>query len=193
MGLAGRPTLQTLVAVLLTFVAQQIAGVVDVEYWLFVLDPSVAVRPWTVVTSVYAHLHAGHLLSNLLGIAFLGPLVSVRTTPTRFHAFFVTVGAASGLGEVFLGGLLGPPTAVLGASGAVFGLLGYVLAANPLTAGLLGWATPSRRSRVALLVGVAAVITLLTWSPGAALVGHGVGVVCGLAAGRMSLLETSAS
>lgn len=191
MRLAGRPTVQTLAIVFLAFVGQQLAGLVGLEYWLFVLDPSVTVRPWTLVTSVYAHLHVGHLLSNVVGIAILGPLVSWRTTTGRFHAFFLTVGAISGLGQVFIGGLVGPATAVLGASGAVFGLLGYVLAGNPLTRGLLGWANLSRRSGVILLVGVAVLLTVATGSPGSALIGHAVGLVAGLVAGRVALLEAS--
>lgn len=191
MRLAGRPTVQTLAIVFLAFLAQLLAGLAGLEYWLFVLDSSVAFRPWTLVTSVYAHLDLSHLLSNVIGIAILGPLVSWRTTTTRFHAFFLTVGALSGLGQVFIGGFVGPTTAVLGASGAVFGLLGYVLAGNPLTRGLLGWANLSRRAGLVLLVGVALLLTVATGSPGSALIGHAVGLVAGLVAGRVALLEST--
>jgi len=192
MRLRGRPTLQTLVAVAVVFLLQQVTGLLgSLRYVLFVLDPTIVARPWSAVTHVYAHANAGHLLANALGLALAGPLVARRTTTVRFHAFFVTVGVLAGLAEVFLGGLLGPPSGVVGASGAIFGLFGYLLTGNPVAAGLFDWLDLSARAQVALFAVVAILATLATASPRAALIGHAVGFGLGLAAGRSQILDVS--
>ncbi len=192
MRLRGRPTLQTLAIIAVVFLLQQVTGLLgSLRYLLFVLDPTVAVRPWSAVTHVYAHANVGHLLANALGLALAGPLVARRTSTVRFHAFFVTVGVLAGLAEVFLGSLLGPPSGVVGASGAIFGLFGYLLTGNPVAAGLFDWLDLSARAQLALFVVVAILVTLATASPRAALVGHAVGFGLGLVAGRSRVLDVS--
>ncbi|MEF8782634.1 MAG: rhomboid family intramembrane serine protease [Haloarculaceae archaeon] len=190
MRLRGRPTLQTLVAIGLVFLLQQVSGPLGLDgYALFVLDPTVAARPWAAITNIYAHASPGHLFANAVALALAGPLVSWRTSVTRFHAFFVGVGAVAGLAEVFLGTLVGPPTAVVGASGAIFGLFGYLLTGNSVTAGVFDRLNLSRRGQLLLLLGIAVLVTLATASPRAALIGHAVGFLCGLVAGRTRLLD----
>jgi len=190
MRLRGRPTLQTLAVIGVVFLVQQVTGLLGgLQYVLFVLDATVAARPWTAVTHVYAHANTGHLLANVLGLALAGPLVARRTSTLRFHAFFVATGVLAGLAEVFLGSLVGPPSGVVGASGAIFGLFGYLLTGNPVAAGLLDRLNLSRRAQLALFVAVAVLVTLATASPRAALIGHAVGLGLGLAAGRSRVLD----
>jgi membrane associated rhomboid family serine protease len=189
MRLAGRPTLQTLVALAAVFALQSALVFVGAgSEWLFLLGPDVVRRPWTLVTHVYAHAGPGHLLSNALGLGIVGTLVSRRTSPLRFHAFFLLAGALSGLAEVTLGTAVGPPTAVVGASGAIFALVGYLLAGNAVSSALLDRVAPSPRAQAALFLGVAVLLTLATASPRAALFGHASGLIVGLVAGRASLL-----
>jgi membrane associated rhomboid family serine protease len=83
--------------------------------------------------------------------------------------------------------------AVVGASGAIFGLLGYLLTGNTVAAGLLDWLDLTGRAQLLLFLAVAVLVTLATASPRAALVGHAAGLVCGLVAGRVRLLDASAS
>jgi membrane associated rhomboid family serine protease len=79
--------------------------------------------------------------------------------------------------------------AVIGASGAVLALYGYVLAGNPLTGGLLARFDLGRRARTALLVGVALAVTVLTAGAGVALVAHFTGVALGVVGGRFRVLD----
>jgi membrane associated rhomboid family serine protease len=190
MRLAGRPTLQTIAALLGIFLVQLVVRPFwGLEYVLFLLGPGVTVRPWTLVTSVYAHANLGHLLSNVVALALIGPLVARRTTAFRFHGFFVLTGAVAGLAEVVLGSLIGPPTGVLGASGAVFALLGYLLAGNFVAAGLFRRIQLSRRWQAVLFFAIAIVVTIATGTPRAALIGHAVGLLSGLVAGRLGVLD----
>ncbi|ESP87585.1 hypothetical protein K933_13414 [Candidatus Halobonum tyrrellensis G22] len=153
---------------------------------LFVLTP--AVRPWTLVTSVYAHAGPAHLLANAVVVGVVGPAVAYGTTRLRFHAFFVSTGAVAGLAQVWLAGLVGPAAGVLGASGAAFALVGYVLAANPASAAAFDRLRLPPRAVAAAVAGVALVVTLLWSAPGSALVAHFTGAALGLVAGRARLL-----
>jgi membrane associated rhomboid family serine protease len=78
---------------------------------------------------------------------------------------------------------------VLGASGAILGLYGYLLGSNRITETLV--AGVELGARVQLLVGavLAAAITLLTANPGAALIAHFTGFLFGFLSGRAHLLS----
>jgi hypothetical protein len=113
-----------------------------------------------------------------------------RTSRLRFHAFFLTVGALAGITQVVATGLLGPGTAVLGASGAVFGLIGYLLAGNVVASTLLDRVKLPPRAQFALFALAALVVTIATGRPGVALVAHFTGLFLGLLAGAVGLLDT---
>jgi len=187
------PTLETLVLFVIVFTLQGVASLVGL-LGLFVLAPPITISPVTVVTSVtsvYAHGSIPHLLSNSLALLLAGLLVERRTTRLRFHLFFLTVGALAGITQVVSTGLLGPGTAVLGASGAVFGLIGYLLAGNVVAASLLDRLTLSRRAQFALFGLAALVVTVATGRPGVALVAHFTGLFLGLLAGSTGLLDVA--
>lgn len=183
-----RATLQTLALASLFAIAQGALRLIGVT-GLFALSTPLAFAPWTVVTSVYAHGSLGHLLANALGLLIVGPLVERRTTAARFHAFVVTTGALAGIAQVTLGTLIGPPVAVLGLSGAVFALGGYLLAGNVVSARLFDRLRLSPRRQLLLFGVVAVLLTATTAAPGVALIAHAVGAFCGLAAGRVRLLD----
>lgn len=187
----------TLVLMGAVFLVQQVAGAVGLG-GLFALSNPLLVRPWTLVTSVYAHASLTHLLGNALALALAGLLVERLTTSGRFHAFFVTVGMLAGVTQVVVVGLVGPllpgiPSAVsvLGASGAILGLFGYVLGANRLTDRFVAGVELAARTQLALGAVLALGITLLTASPGAALIAHFTGLLLGFLAGRSRLLAPS--
>jgi membrane associated rhomboid family serine protease len=183
------PTLETLGLFVIVFALQGVATVVGLV-GLFVLAPPITTNPWTIVTSVYAHASIGHLISNSLALLLAGLLVERRTTWLRFHLFFVAVGALAGIMQVVSTGILGPATAVLGASGAVFGLFGYLLAGNVVTASLLDRVRLSPRAQFGLFALAALGVTVATGRPGVALVAHFTGLFLGLLAGAVGLLET---
>jgi membrane associated rhomboid family serine protease len=157
------------------------------------LGPDVLAAPWTLVTSVYAHAGPTHLLGNLVGLVLLGGLVERVSTRARVHGFVLATGGLAGLAEVAVGGLFAPaPRVVLGASGAVFALLGYAITGNALADRLLAALDRSTGPRwaVAAVLGAATVgLALLLSAPGSAVLGHGVGLGLGLLAGRGRLLH----
>lgn len=190
--LMERPTVVTLGVLSVVFVCQSLLSLVGLG-GLFALSLPLLVRPWTILTSVYAHAGLSHLLGNALALALGGLLVERFTTSARFHAFFLAVGALAGVVQVVVLGLVGARVSVLGASGAILGLYGYLLGANRLTERLVAGVELPARVQVVLGVVFAVVITLLTANPGAALVAHFTGLLVGLFAGRAHLLAPADS
>jgi membrane associated rhomboid family serine protease len=106
--------------------------VIELFDWLVLrgaLDGS-GIRPRTlaglqaVAVAPFLHAGFGHLLANTIPLILLGWLVMLRRT-SDFFIVFLGVALISGLAVWLLGG---SNTIHLGASGVVFGLLGYLLA-----------------------------------------------------------------
>ncbi|MFD1570687.1 rhomboid family intramembrane serine protease [Halorubrum laminariae] len=183
-----RATLETLAIVVLVGLIQVALRTVGIVGALALSTP-LAAAPWTLATSVYAHGSISHLIANGIALLLVGPLVERRTTRPRFHAFVVGTGALAGTAQVTLGDLLGPAPAVIGLSGAVFALGGYLLAGNVVSATLFDRLRLSARTQLVLFCVLALVVTLATAAPGVALFAHAAGAFCGLVAGRLGLLD----
>ncbi|PSP31265.1 rhomboid family intramembrane serine protease [Halobacteriales archaeon QH_10_67_22] len=189
-GVKRSPTLTLVGVFVVVFFLQTLVGLLVAPAALFALSQPVVVRPWTLVTSVYAHGSVGHLLANSVALLVVGLFLERQTSRARFHAFFLTTGILSGLAQVWVGGLVGPPNRVLGASGAIFALVGYVLAGNRVSESVLSSVPLSPRAQLLGFALVAVAVTLATAGPGVALVAHFTGLLLGLVAGRAHLLRT---
>lgn len=72
----------------------------------------------------FLHAGFGHLISNSLPFAVLGFVAYVAVSALRFAAVIVITGVTSGMGAWLLGS---SGSVVVGASGVIFGLLGFLL------------------------------------------------------------------
>lgn len=188
-GLLASPTVQTLAVFVAVFVfMQSLVFLFPPLLGLFTLSAPVTLQPWTLITSVYAHASVGHLLANSVVLVLVGLPLEHSTTTLAYHAFFITTGAIAGAANVYAAGLMGGAVSVLGASGAVFAMLGYLLAGNRLSRGALRHLDLSPTVQVAIFAVLAAVVTYATASPGVALIAHFTGLLVGLVAGRAGLL-----
>lgn len=200
--LLNSPTLTLLVAFVAVFALQAVVGLLAgplTVQSLFALSTPVTVRPWTVVTSIYAHGSVSHLVANAIALVIVGLPLERETTPLRFHGFFLATGALAGLAEVWFAALAGAvlpgvvaQVNVLGASGAVFALLGYLLTSNRITDRVVGSFEVTGRAQLLLLAVAAAAITVVTGGQQVALVAHFTGLLLGLLAGRVHVLRSSA-
>lgn len=79
-------------------------------------------RPWTIVTYMFTHAGIWHIVFNMLALYFFGPRLEVRLGAARFAwLYFVSGLVAAGVSAVF-----SRHAGLVGASGAVFGVLfGY--------------------------------------------------------------------
>lgn len=86
----------------------------------FVFMPGLAlVRPWTVVTYMFLHGDLMHLLFNMLALFFFGPRVEDRILSRPFAILYFL----SGITGALLSVVFSPGSAIVGASGGVFGVM----------------------------------------------------------------------
>jgi len=192
------PTLTTLALFAVVFLLEAVVGLLALVglggAWstLFVLSRPLGADPWTLVTSVYAHAGVSHLVANALTLLVPGLVLERSTSPVRFHVFFVGSGMLAGVAEITLGGLLGTPAGVLGASGAVFAVIGYLISSNRLTDAVVRGVSLSPSVQFVLFALLAVLVTVATGAPGVALVAHFTGLLVGLVSGRAHLLQVGA-
>ena len=109
--------LRILIATVLMFFLQQtVAGVTSL---LYLVPTRVLTQPWTLVTYMFLHGGFGHIFWNMLGLYFFGPRVESRMGSPRFITLYLVSGVVGALFSV----VLAPRYPVLGASGAVLGVL----------------------------------------------------------------------
>lgn len=88
---------------------------------LFILDSRlVFIRSWTLVTAVFLHSGLVHLLYNLFALALFGSILEHVIGSKKFLILFFVSGLAASLASLPF------YSRVLGASGAVFGVLGML-------------------------------------------------------------------
>lgn len=110
-----------------TFVLQMFTqGDVELYITLFLIGPDWLGRPWSVITSIFAHGDLMHLLFNGLMLFFFGPALERIIGGKDLTLMFMAAGAASGIVQVELSGGL-----ALGASGAIMMVFGTLVILMP--------------------------------------------------------------
>lgn len=90
-----------------------------------ILVPGVADgAPWLLVTSLFTHIEIWHIGFNMLALWALGPQLELAIGRARFLALYFVSGLASSATVLWLSA---PNSQTLGASGAIFGLMGALL------------------------------------------------------------------
>lgn len=100
---------------------------------------------WVLITAIFLHGGVLHILFNMLWVRDLGPQTEYLFGPHRMLVIFILSGVAGNLVAVFsplvfntfLGTRLGL-LPVIGASGAVFGLMGAIIAFGKRRGGIFG-------------------------------------------------------
>ena len=95
--------------------------------WDLVFQPGYG-SPLTALTAIFLHGGWVHLIGNLIYFHVFGPPLEDRLGPVRFLLYFLVMGVAGNLvhGVFSNMGILGPAgVGVLGASGAIAGLIGF--------------------------------------------------------------------
>jgi membrane associated rhomboid family serine protease len=76
-------------------------------------------RPWTLITYMFLHAGLWHILFNMLALFFFGPRLEARLGGRHFLGLYLV----SGLTGALLSVPFSPFAQIVGASGAVFGVL----------------------------------------------------------------------
>jgi membrane associated rhomboid family serine protease len=91
---------------------------------LFLFGPAVADGDyWRLVTSGFLHVEFVHIALNMLSLFWLGRMVEPALGHVRFVAIYLVALLSGSLGVM----ILDPNSATLGASGAIYGLLGAAI------------------------------------------------------------------
>jgi membrane associated rhomboid family serine protease len=99
------------------FLLQSTLPWVTSAFWFVPVEA--VTRPWTIVTYMFLHGGLGHIFFNMLALLFFGQRVELRLGARNF----LTLYAVSGITGALLSIPFAPRTAIVGASGAVFGVL----------------------------------------------------------------------
>jgi membrane associated rhomboid family serine protease len=88
---------------------------------------------WTFITSMFMHAGFFHLLINMLSLMFIGSLVEKIIGRKRYFWFYILSGIFAGLFFVLLSLVFSGDFGVyaVGASGALFGLIGLLMLLTP--------------------------------------------------------------
>ncbi|QEO14501.1 rhomboid family intramembrane serine protease [Agromyces intestinalis] len=113
---------------LFVFVLQLIPGlgVTNLLFFSPIAVSDVAMQPWRLITTVFVHSTAliFHVLLNMYTLWIFGQLLEGLLGRWRFLALYLIAGLGGSVGVVWLAE---PSTQVVGASGAIFGLMGAFL------------------------------------------------------------------
>lgn len=133
--------------------------------------------------ATYLFLHGGfwHLILNMLGLFFFGPETERTIGTRRFLALYFACGILAGLGWILISGT--PASQCLGASGAIFGVLGAfagLFPQRPVTL-LVFFVIPVtlRARRLAIALGIFSLLAIITQPGQIAYAAHLVGGLVG--------------
>ena len=96
-----------------------------VTYNLRLVSADAWSRPWTLLTAVFLHAGIAHILFNGLGLLMFGSILEQTIGSKRFLFVFFVAGLLSSIASTFFYG------AVVGASGAIFGVIGALAVLQP--------------------------------------------------------------
>ncbi len=93
---------------------------------LFAFSSPHLLEVWRLFTSLFLHASASHLFFNMLGLYFFGRVLEGEVNPKKFILIYFLSGIAGNLVYGFTSANL-----VVGASGCVFGLMGFAMLMKP--------------------------------------------------------------
>ncbi len=111
-------------AIIVIFLLQQLNTSLTSDFELKSED--VAKRPWILVTSIFLHFDLVHLLYNLFALALFGTILESKIGSRKFLLIFFASGIFASIASVFF------YETSLGASGAIFGIIGALAVISPM-------------------------------------------------------------
>ncbi len=129
--MSNRITMGLLFAIIVVFILQAaIPGFTEA----FVFAPLLAFsEPWRFITSMFLHGSLEHILLNALGLFMFGMVLENSVSEKEYLIIFFVGGLVGSLAFYLtcLLGILPMSTTALGASGAIFGIMGAVAVLQP--------------------------------------------------------------
>jgi rhomboid protease GluP len=127
---------------------------------------------WRILTSMFLHGGLLHVISNLFVLYLLGTALERTMGPLRYFLLYMFSGIGGGLAVLYLGA---QNTVTIGASGAIYGIIGallYITFQKPT------WFTPESVRSIRSLMLINLIFTFLV--PGVSIPGHLGGLAIGI-------------
>ncbi len=103
-------------------------------FWLPLEVGKILQKPWTLITSVFLHANTWHLFVNMFVLFFFGKELEKKIGSKSFLKIYLLAGFVGGLGFLLAVSVMGAPQVDMGgmgASGAIFGVLGTLAMIAP--------------------------------------------------------------
>ena len=145
------------------------------------LNPDLlASRPWTIITHMFVHADMAHLFFNMLFLFFFGMELERKVGESKFLQIFIISGIVGAIGQM----AVLPAGYMVGASGALFGVMGCLAVIAPEIRVYLFFVIPlSIRAAVVLFAVID--FTMMGSATNIAHMAHITGLLAGLAYGGL--------
>ena len=99
--------------------------------WVFLAyTPAYTLRyPWTLLTAIFLHLDLAHFLFNMVALLIFGTILEKRIGNQNFFGLFLVSGIIGNIGYFVTS--VNPMIPALGASGAIYGIIGALAILEP--------------------------------------------------------------
>lgn len=135
--------------------------ILDAYGAVFPITPMFALQLWRLVTYQFLHAGVGHLVFNMIVLYFMAPLVERTWGSRAFIKFYLICGAAGGLVYTALVMLnVMSPRVMVGASGAIYGVMAAIVYTFPTLRVLLWGIVPMTMSRLVVLLVIISFLTI---------------------------------
>ena len=119
------PVVRNLIIInVIVFIFQTISDDVLTQYLALYNQESGYFKPYQLFTYMFAHGSFSHIFFNMLSLAFMGPILEAFWGQKKFLLYYLITGIGAGLFNFIVEMFIGSgPGVMVGASGAIYGLL----------------------------------------------------------------------
>ena len=135
-------------------------------------------RPWTLLTTMFLHANFTHILFNMYALLLFGSMLERKIGAKKFIVSYLMIGLIVSFAAVFI-----YPGKVLGASGAVMGVIGMLIMIMPNLQLLFFFVVPIRLWVAGIVWFILDLFGAFSPTSGVANLAHIIGMLLGLAYG----------
>ena len=174
----ARYTYILIVLCVLFYVLAQFTGI---ERYMAYTPAYTLYYPWTLITALFMHIGFQHLFYNMLALLIFGSILERRIGNQEFVVLYLLSGIMGNLGYYLTA--VNPHIPVIGASGAIYGIIGALTILEPFMLVYIYGFVPLPMVAAAILWTYGDIVGLFSLSNvahGAHLAGLFIGVIAGI-------------